>query len=77
MVPPVPTPATKWVIRPPVCSQISGPVVRTWASGLAGLSYWLASQPPGISSASRWTTWKRWSGCSLGSVVGASTTSAP
>jgi hypothetical protein len=27
MVPPVPTPATKWVIRPSVCDQISGPVV--------------------------------------------------
>jgi hypothetical protein len=27
IVPPVPTPATKWVIRPPVCSHSSGPVV--------------------------------------------------
>jgi hypothetical protein len=27
IVPPVPTPATKWVIRPSVCFQISGPVV--------------------------------------------------
>jgi hypothetical protein len=27
IVPPVPTPATKWVIFPAVCSQISGPVV--------------------------------------------------
>ena len=27
MVPPVPTPATKQVIVPSVCSQISGPVV--------------------------------------------------
>ncbi|MDQ0950286.1 hypothetical protein QFZ24_004209 [Streptomyces phaeochromogenes] len=26
MVPPVPTPATKWVIRPSVCSHSSGPV---------------------------------------------------
>ena len=26
-VPLVPSPATKWVIRPPVCSQISGAVV--------------------------------------------------
>ena len=27
IVPPVPTPVTKCVIRPSVCSQISGPVV--------------------------------------------------
>ena len=27
MVPPVPTPATKWVIFPSVSAQISGPVV--------------------------------------------------
>ncbi len=27
IVPPVPTPATKWVILPSVCSQSSGPVV--------------------------------------------------
>ena len=27
IVPPVPTPATKCVIRPSVCSQSSGPVV--------------------------------------------------
>ena len=27
IVPPVPMPATKWVILPAVCSQISGPVV--------------------------------------------------
>ena len=27
MVPPVPMPATKWVTRPSVCRQISGPVV--------------------------------------------------
>ena len=27
IVPPVPIPATKWVTRPSVCSQISGPVV--------------------------------------------------
>ncbi len=27
-VPLVPRPVTKWVIAPPVCSQISGPVVR-------------------------------------------------
>ena len=39
--PHVPAPATKWVIRPAVCAQISGPVVFSWASGLAGLAYWL------------------------------------
>ena len=27
MVPPVPAPATTWVTLPPVCAQISGPVV--------------------------------------------------
>ena len=27
MVPPVPTPQTKWVTFPSVCLQISGPVV--------------------------------------------------
>ena len=76
-VPPVPTPATKWVTRPPVCSQTSGPVVRTWASGLARLSYWLASQAPGISSVSRRTTLNRCCGSSCGTEVVASTTSAP
>ncbi len=76
-VPPVPTPATKWVIFPPVCSQISGPVVRTWASGLARLSYWLASQAPGISPVSRVTTLNRCLGSSRATEVVASTTSAP
>ena len=41
IVPHVPAPATKWVMRPAVCSHISGPVVFSWASGLAGLAYWL------------------------------------
>ena len=41
IVPHVPTPATKWVIRPAVCVHSSGPVVFSWASGLAGLAYWL------------------------------------
>ena len=27
MVPPVPAPPTRWVMRPPLCSQSSGPVV--------------------------------------------------
>ena len=39
--PHVPAPATKWVIRPAVCAHSSGPVVFSWASGLAGLAYWL------------------------------------
>ena len=55
MVPPVPTPHTKWVIRPAVWRQISGPVVSYWAWGLFGLWYWsgfqafgsLAGQPVG------------------------------
>src|ERR1035438_5839652 len=36
MVPPVPMPETSTSIPPPVSSQISGPVVRKWISGLAG-----------------------------------------
>ena len=35
IVPPVPTLATKWVIRPSVWSQSSGPVVRSWARGFS------------------------------------------
>ena len=41
MVPHVPAPATKWVMRPPVWRQISGPVDASWAAGLFGLAYWL------------------------------------
>ena len=41
IVPHVPAPATKWVIRPPVWRHSSGPVVSSWASGLFGLAYWL------------------------------------
>src|ERR1019366_8897550 len=36
MVPPVPMPKTSTSIPPSVSSQISGPVVRKWISGLAG-----------------------------------------
>ena len=36
MVPPVPTPRTNTSILPSVSSQISGPVVLKWMSGLAG-----------------------------------------
>ena len=41
MVPPEPMPATSASIRPPVCSQISGPVVFTCASAFASLANWL------------------------------------
>ena len=41
IVPPEPIPATKASMSPPVCSQISGPVVLTWASALAALANWL------------------------------------
>ena len=41
IVPHVPAPATKWVTRPAVWRQISGPVVCSCESGLAGLAYWL------------------------------------
>ncbi len=53
-VPPVPTALTKPSTLPSVCSQISGPVVRTWTSRLATLSNWLAKIAPcGCSRASR------------------------
>ena len=39
IVPPVPTPATKCVMRPAVWRQISGPVEASWALGLPGLAY--------------------------------------
>ena len=53
IVPPVPTPATKWVIRPSVCCQISGPVDSWCDSGLFGLAYWSGFHAPEISRASR------------------------
>ena len=53
IVPPVPTPHTKCVIRPPVCAQISGPVVSYCDCGLSGLWYWSGFHAPGISRASR------------------------
>jgi hypothetical protein len=57
-VPPVPTAQTKPSIFPPVCSQISGPVVSMCACRLATLSNWLAQMAPlgslaAISSARR------------------------
>ena len=56
MVPPVPMLATRWVMRPAVWRQISGPVVRTWASGLCGLEYWSGWKAPGVVSTSRRAT---------------------
>ena len=53
IVPPVPMPATKWVTRPAVWSQISGPVVRSCASGFAGFEYWSGRKEPGVSRTSR------------------------
>ena len=49
MVPPVPTPTTKWVILPAVCSHISGPVLLKCALQLLGLSYWFTYQELGVS----------------------------
>ena len=54
IVPPVPTPATIMSTRPPVSSQISGPVVCSWTAGLAGLSNCCGIQPLGVASASSW-----------------------
>ena len=46
MVPPEPTAQMKPSTLPPVWSQISGPVVSTWARRLAVLSNWLAQIAP-------------------------------
>ena len=56
MVPPVPIPATKWVIRPAVWRQSSGPVDGSWDAGLAGLWYWSGWKAPGIVAVSRSAT---------------------
>ncbi len=53
IVPPVPSPATKWVTRPAVWRQISGPVDSTCACGFAGFAYWFGRNAPGISRTSR------------------------
>ena len=45
-VPPVPGEQTKWVTRPSVCSQISGPVVSICAWRFATLSNWFAQMAP-------------------------------
>ena len=55
-VPPVPTLATRCVIRPSVWAQISGPVVRSWADGFSAFQYWSGLNAPGMSRASRAAT---------------------
>ena len=73
MVPPVPTPATNMSTAPPVSSQISGPVARRCASGLAGFLNCSSMAARGISltsSAARATA-------SRINVPGVITTSAP
>ena len=56
MDPPVPILATRWVMRPAVCCQISGPVLRKWASGLWGLEYWSGWYAPAVVSTNRRAT---------------------
>ena len=53
IVPPEPTPATRASSRPSICCQISGPVVVSCASGLAGLPNWLMKRLLGVSRAMR------------------------
>ena len=48
--------ATKASMRPPVWSQISGPVVWRWISRLAVLSNWFDQMAPGSEAARRWAT---------------------
>ena len=55
-VPPVPTLATRCVIRPCVCSQISGPVVCSCAAGFSWFQYWSGLKAPGMSRARRAAT---------------------
>ena len=55
-VPPVPTLATRCVIRPSVWAQISGPVVRSCADGFSGFQYWSGLNAPGMSRARRAAT---------------------
>ena len=47
-VPAVPTPDTKMSILPPVCAQISGPVVRKCIAGLASFPNWSRFTAPGF-----------------------------
>jgi hypothetical protein len=56
IVPPVPTLATKCVIRPSVWSHSSGPVVRSCAAGFSMFQYWSGLKAPGMSRARRAAT---------------------
>ncbi|MOA09678.1 hypothetical protein D3C78_1295290 [compost metagenome] len=55
-VPPEPTPTTMASTSWAVCAQISGAVLHSWASGLAGLLNWSEKKASGISRASRAAT---------------------
>ena len=56
IVPPVPTLATKCVIRPSVWSHSSGPVERSCAAGFSTFQYWSGLNAPGMSRARRAAT---------------------
>jgi len=53
MVPELPQPNTMASMSWPICSQISGPVPVSCASGLSGLPNWLMKYAPGVSRAMR------------------------
>ena len=55
-VPADPTPTTMASRSCSVCAQISGAVLHSWASGLAGLLNWSAKNAPGMSLAKRAAT---------------------
>src|ERR1700756_423234 len=55
-VPPVPVAATKASTDPPVCAQISGPVVGACVARLAVLSNWLDQTAFASEAARRWAT---------------------
>ena len=57
IVPPVPMPAMKCVIRPSVCSHSSGPVEAWCDAGFSGLAYWFGFHAPSISVTRRSDTW--------------------
>src|SRR5262245_33293387 len=67
-VPPVPLEATNASIRPLVCAQISGPVVRACTSRLAVLSNWLDQIALGSDAASRPATFWYWLGLLYGTT---------
>ena len=52
MCPPVPTPVMMASTPSGKSARISGTVVRTWMSMLAGFSNWCGIQEPGLSAAS-------------------------